>query len=82
MLLVPMFGDVTQEDPSVVDPDERSRRYGQHDHVRLYGHDGVYEERLKAAGFTVERVSLISEMDPALVRRYRVRVHEPLHLCT
>ena len=46
MLLVPMFGPVTKEDPSIVDPDERSRRFGQHDHVRLYGHDGVYEDRL------------------------------------
>ena len=41
----------TDEDPSVTDPAERVRRFGQDDHVRLYGRDFV--GRLEAAGFTV-----------------------------
>ncbi len=32
----------------IEDPREREQRFGQHDHVRLYGLD--YPERLRAAG--------------------------------
>jgi SAM-dependent methyltransferase len=42
----------TSEDPSVTDPAERARLFGQPDHVRLYGPD--YPDRLGAAGFQVE----------------------------
>ena len=42
----------TFEDPSVTDPDERQRLFGQRDHVRVYGRD--YADRLRAAGFDVE----------------------------
>lgn len=42
----------TDEDPDVTDPAERVRRFGQDDHVRLYGRDFV--PRVEAAGFRVE----------------------------
>lgn len=48
---VPMSGDATQEDPSITDPEERRRLYGQDDHVRQYGRDFV--QRLQEAGFDV-----------------------------
>jgi SAM-dependent methyltransferase len=48
---VDLTGPPTFEDPSVSDPKERERLFGQSDHVRLYGPD--YVERLEAAGFTV-----------------------------
>jgi len=48
---VPMKGEVTQEDFSITDPVERSRLYGQDDHVRQYGRD--FLERLREAGFEV-----------------------------
>lgn len=41
----------TDEDPAVRDPRERERRFGQFDHVRLYGLDIV--QRLQSAGFRV-----------------------------
>lgn len=41
----------TDEDESVQLPAEREKRFGQCDHVRLYGRD--YIERLSRAGFTV-----------------------------
>jgi SAM-dependent methyltransferase len=55
VLQVPLALDLqeTLEDPSVVDPAERSRAYGQKDHLRLYGLD--YFDRLESAGFHVER---------------------------
>lgn len=54
LLLVPIVIDVTEidEDPGVTDPQERWRRFGQHDHVRLYSRQG-FIARLSAAGFVV-----------------------------
>lgn len=52
-LQVPMTTDrPTDEDRSVVDPKERLRRFGQEDHVRLYGYD--YFNRLQKVGFEVD----------------------------
>jgi SAM-dependent methyltransferase len=53
ILLVPIDGDNTFEDPSVSDPKDRLKLFGQEDHVRRYGLD--FEERLREAGFKVER---------------------------
>ncbi len=51
---VPITSDTTVEDPSVSDPAERERLFGQHDHVRRYGPDVV--ERLQDAGFQVQKI--------------------------
>ena len=51
VLLVPITAEKTVEDPTVTDPAERLRRFGQDDHVRRYGPD--YVDRLREAGFTV-----------------------------
>lgn len=45
----------TFEDDSITDPDERTRIFGQYDHRRIYGRD--YDDRLRAAGFRVERIA-------------------------
>lgn len=52
IFLVPVTSDHTIEDPSIIDPKERLRVFGQADHVRRYGPDFV--DRLREAGFTVE----------------------------
>jgi len=44
--------EYTDEDLSITDPHEREKRFGQFDHVRLYGQDIV--KRLKLPGFKVE----------------------------
>ncbi len=41
----------TDEDPSVTDEKERTHRFGQKDHVRMYGDD--FANRLEEAGFKV-----------------------------
>ena len=48
---VPVEREATFEDPSVTDPKERARLFGQEDHVRLYGPDCA--DRLGEAGFRV-----------------------------
>lgn len=55
-ILVPCNQEVyeTDEDPSVTDPAERHRRWGQFDHVRLYGRD--IADRLSGTGFLVREV--------------------------
>ena len=40
----------TDEDPSITDPQERERRFGQFDHVRIY-QEQDYISRLEDAGF-------------------------------
>jgi SAM-dependent methyltransferase len=51
IFLVPVTSDHTIEDPSIIDPEERLRVFGQADHVRRYGPDFV--DRLREAGFAV-----------------------------
>ncbi|MEM8961390.1 MAG: methyltransferase domain-containing protein [Acidobacteriota bacterium] len=51
IVMVPIMGETTDEDPEVTDPLERIRRFGQSDHVRAYGLD--IATRLRNAGFEV-----------------------------
>ncbi|MFN3373596.1 MAG: class I SAM-dependent methyltransferase [Chloroflexus sp.] len=51
MILVPIKGEQTIEDPSITDPILREQYFGQFDHVRIYGRDVV--QRLQQAGFSV-----------------------------
>ena len=50
--IVPIVAETTFEDPSIFDPVEREKVFGQCDHVRNYGLD--YVDRLGDAGFYVE----------------------------
>ena len=50
-----MTVQVTVEDPTVTDPAEREKLFGQRDHVRRYGLDVV--TRLEDAGFEVAAYS-------------------------
>ncbi|MEO6721257.1 MAG: class I SAM-dependent methyltransferase [Ferruginibacter sp.] len=45
------------EDSSITDPEQRWKRFGQNDHVRLYSKQG-YIERLRATGFTVREYTV------------------------
>ena len=66
ILLVPVFAGETFEDPSIVDPQERLKAFGQDDHVRKYGSD--YVDRLRDAGFKVRvtRIEDLVERDDAI----------------
>lgn len=77
----------TDEDATLTDPAERRRRFGQEDHVRIYGRD--LAGRLSEAGFDAEVVDLAATLDPAAVERHGLRRRdgrpdvraEDLHLC-
>jgi SAM-dependent methyltransferase len=81
ILLVPMSDrPVTDEDPAVIDPDERQRRFGQRDHVRLYGRD--YVDRLREAGFTVTVERPAATLPADAVFRFGLKADEDLVLGT
>lgn len=65
----------TDEDPSVTDPAVRIQRFGQSDHIRLYGRD--YYARLTAEGFDVE-VWNAFEADPERANFLRLNPKERL----
>lgn len=60
----------TFEDDTITDAEERTRLFGQYDHRRLYGRD--YDDRLRGAGFTVERIDLCSTFTPEQQRLYGI----------
>jgi SAM-dependent methyltransferase len=72
--------EVTLEDPSVTNPAERERLFGQHDHVRICGAD--YGDRLAEPGFSVELIDYVAQLEPRDQARYGLRVGEPFYLCT
>jgi SAM-dependent methyltransferase len=69
LVTVPMrrAGALTDEDPRVRDPAERCRRFGQEDHLRLYGPDLL--DRMEAAGLDCTMVAS-SDAEPAEVARH------------
>ncbi len=69
---------VTYEDPSIVDPLEREKHFGQKDHLREYGLD--YAERLSKCGFQVEENHFSAKLPPNLARRYALQPNEKLYI--
>jgi SAM-dependent methyltransferase len=67
VIQVPILRDATVEDPDEHDPAERLRRFGQDDHVRVYGED--FFDRLREAGLAPDVV----DMRPGLGRWARWR---------
>jgi SAM-dependent methyltransferase len=79
ILQVPIGAAETYEDPTVTDPNDRERVFGQSDHVRIYGLD--YYDRLSAAGFAVERVEGSEFVSEDEGRRNAVNLGEVIPVC-
>jgi SAM-dependent methyltransferase len=60
----------TFEDNTITNRQERTKIFGQYDHVRIYGRD--YFDKLRAVGFKVEEVDYTSKLEPEDVNRYRL----------
>lgn len=70
--------ETTFEDPTITDPEQRRRIFGQYDHVRVYGRD--YFDLLRQTGFDVEAVDYTVRFTPEMVDRYRLAPGELIPL--
>jgi SAM-dependent methyltransferase len=80
VMQVPFFSPVpetTTEDPSITDPRERERAFGQDDHVRKFGKD--YALRIQKSGLTAEANTFASTLSPADCARFGVTANEILY---
>lgn len=78
ILMVPLDYDLEKTDEEGeqdLSPAEREQRFGQYDHVRLYGKD--YFQRLESVGFDVERVTC----EDKIVDSYGFQPGEELIIC-
>jgi SAM-dependent methyltransferase len=75
----PIRIEKTVEDPSVVDPAERERRFGQWDHVRRYGRD--YADRLIEAGFEVRVMGAAELVGAENIDRFGVGNGDEVFFC-
>jgi SAM-dependent methyltransferase len=80
VIQVPISEEVTAEDPTVIEPEERLRLYGQEDHVRRYGPD--YFDRLRSAGFLVERAAAVTVVSKGELRRAHVASDHEVVICS
>jgi SAM-dependent methyltransferase len=69
----------TFEDPSVIDPDERQRIFGHHDHKRIYGTD--YKNRLESAGFTVSIFKTSDFCNEKEIIKMGLKPNTEIYLC-
>lgn len=79
---VPLENERTQtyEDFSITDPKERTKHFGQYDHVRVYGMD--YFDRLEKAGFQANAVNYTQELKGQEIEKYRLIKGELIPLVT
>jgi SAM-dependent methyltransferase len=66
----------TIEDPSVMDPKERERRFGQSDHVRIYAAD--YTGRMAEVGMSVEVFSPAEHWGGSVIEQFRLNPREKI----
>ena len=71
--------DSTFEDDTITDKEERTRIFGQYDHVRVYGMD--YFKKLESVGFKVDAVDYTGKMTPEEIDRFRLPAGELIPVC-
>jgi len=79
VILVPITADETFEDPSITDPAERLKHFGQEDHVRRYGPD--FTNRLKEAGFDIKIIRAADFLDREESAQMVIGDAEEMYLC-
>jgi SAM-dependent methyltransferase len=70
----------TIEDPSVKDEQERIRRFGQRDHVRMYS-PLDYPERLRQRGFEVSATKYAAHLGKTATAKYALTADEIVYFC-
>ncbi|MDB4281981.1 methyltransferase domain-containing protein [Paraglaciecola sp.] len=71
--------EITFEDNTITDQRERTRIFGQYDHLRVYGMD--YFKKLSSIGFEVNALDYTSSMTSDDIERYRLCKGELLPVC-
>lgn len=66
----------TFEDPTITDRKERIEKFGQYDHVRVYGRD--YYDLLSKSGFEVEKVNFSEKLSDEDIKRFALEKNEIL----
>ena len=69
----------TFEDSSIVDKKERIEKFGQYDHIRLYGLD--YFKKLEAFGFKVDPLKYSKEFTESEIIKYGLIKDEIIPVC-
>lgn len=69
----------TFEDDTITDKKERTRIFGQYDHVRVYGLD--YYTKLEKIGFEVHQTAYAKDFTDEQVELYRVNKNEVIPVC-
>jgi SAM-dependent methyltransferase len=80
VIIVPVTSEATFEDPSVIDPAERLRLFGQQDHVRRYGPDVA--SRLIDAGFDVRLFGPLDVADEMEMQLFGLAGGGDIFCCT
>ena len=70
---------VTFEDDSIIDKDERTRIFGQYDHVRIYGRD--FFDRLRSVGFKVDEIDYSKQFTLEQRKQYSLLEGEIIPVC-
>ena len=68
----------TFEDDSITDKRERTKIFGQYDHVRIYGRD--FFDKLRNVGFKVEEVDFTAKLSQDEINKYRLAKGEIIPL--
>ena len=69
----------TFEDASITDKIERTKIFGQYDHVRVYGRD--YFNKLRSVGFTVDEIDYTKKMTTKELEKFCLMKNEILPVC-
>jgi len=69
----------TFEDNSITDKKERTRIFGQYDHLRIYGKD--YFDKLRDVGFEVKPIHLAEKLDTSSIKKYAIDPKELIPFC-
>ena len=63
--------ETTFEDNSIIDPGDRSRIFGQYDHVRIYGND--FFSFLDQVGFKSEGIPYADKLTEVEIKKYSIQ---------
>ena len=80
LIQVPITAAKTFEDPTIIEPAQRTEVFGHPDHVRRYGPDCM--ARLTEAGFSVQPVAAVDTVSPQEAEKMGIKDHKGVFFCS